>query len=278
MWRLSSLLAGCSSLWLAGHLNARSAEQPALQLPQLEGSAHGFPSLPDLDGRKLADGEFSQWIDQDWLRIKITYDFGNGHRVEENARFQRAPRLVQKEWSWRESDQGAVAREFSVDFSSGTATALKRERGELRRWTKQLKIEAGRTFAGFGFTLAIECLRQELLTGTSRELRAIGFTPTPHIATVAVSFAGSDHLAMGGRSIDGDQFLIHPQIPRIARIFVRAPDTRIWLIHAPPVGFLRWQGPFAEMSDPMIQVDLLPTDAKSPERSGDGGRVSRTLD
>jgi hypothetical protein len=42
---------------------------------------------------------------------------------------------------------------------------------------------------------------------------------------------------MSGRSVKGDRFLIHPEIPFIANLFVNVPDTKIWLTNPEPAGF-----------------------------------------
>src|SRR5437016_5316116 len=86
------------------------SETPVLRLPDVEGAAHGFPVLRDTDGRKLADGEFTQWMEDGRLRIKIRYDFSNARRVEERASFRPQPELVQEEWSWSETKAGATER------------------------------------------------------------------------------------------------------------------------------------------------------------------------
>jgi hypothetical protein len=63
---------------------------------------------------------------------------------------------------------------------------------------------------------------------------------------------------MSGRSLKGDRFVIHPEIPPIAKLFIHVPDTQIWLTNPPPAGFLRWEGPVVVPSDRLIRVDLLP--------------------
>jgi hypothetical protein len=68
---------------------------------------------------------------------------------------------------------------------------------------------------------------------------------------------------MAGRTIDGDRFIVHAKIPALAKLFVHVPDARIWLT-APPAGFLRWEGPLAEPSDPIVRVDLLPGGSSGP--------------
>jgi J protein len=62
---------------------------------------------------------------------------------------------------------------------------------------------------------------------------------------------------MSGRLLKGDRFIIHPEIPFIASLFVNVPDTKIWLTNPAPAGFLRWEGPIVLPDDPLIRVDLL---------------------
>ncbi len=230
----------------------------------LEGSAHGFPALRSLEGEPLADGEFTQWFENDRLHVRILYDFGRSRSIEERVVLQQEPRLVQERWSWREVRDGELERAFAIDFLAGQATAEKREEGELRRWSERCELEPGRAFAGSAFTLAIKGLAPRLLRGETIELQTVGFTPKPRAATVSVSHAGVDRLTMSGRTIAGDRFVIHPEIPWIVRAFVSAPDTRIWLVHEPPAAFLRWEGPLAEPDDPVVRVDLLPGEPSGP--------------
>jgi hypothetical protein len=68
---------------------------------------------------------------------------------------------------------------------------------------------------------------------------------------------------MSERTLKGDRFIIHPEIPLIAKFFVNVPDTKIWLTNPAPAGFLRWEGPIVLPEDPIIRVDLI-----SGEKSG----------
>ena len=71
-------------------------------------------------------------------------------------------------------------------------------------------------------------------------------------------------MEMAGRRLKGDHFVVHPELPAIAKLFVRVPDTQIWLTNPAPAGFLRWEGPVAEPSDPIVRVDLLSGDESGP--------------
>jgi hypothetical protein len=236
----------------------------AVELVELEGSLRGYPAMRDTTGKKLADGDFAQWIENNRLHVQIVYEFGSGRRVEEKAVFRQRPELIQDEWSLEEARDGRPYRRFAVDFNSSTATAQKREENELKRWSEKIDVEAGRTFAGFGFTLAIKQLRKRLIGGERIELKAVGFMPKPRLASVEISHGGVDRIRMSGRVVGGDRFVIHPKIPWIAEFFVDVPDMHIWLTNPPPAGFLRWEGPLAEPGDPVVRVDLLPGDGSGP--------------
>jgi hypothetical protein len=238
----------------------------ALQVAPFEGAARGFPVLRDSAGKKLADGQFAQWLEGERLHVRITYEFGNGTRVEENAVLRQRPTLVQEEWSFREMRSGQLYRQFEVDFRSGAASARKREENDLEEWNESVDVQPGRSFAGFGLTLAIKALRPRLVDGERAELQAVGFTPTPRVGSVEISHAGVDAMTMGGRVLRGDHFLIHAKIPWFARLFIDVPDTHIWLTTPPPVGFLRWEGFLAEPGDSLVRVDLLPGEPSEAAR------------
>jgi hypothetical protein len=222
-----------------------------------EGPARGFPALRDLAGKKLADGDFEQWIDNGGLHVRITY-VGESRRIEEQAVFRQKPELIQDEWSLREMRNGKLYRQFEVSFRSGTAAAKKQEGAELGVWSEKIDVEPGRAFAGFGFTMAIKGLQKRLVRGEHVELQAVGFSPKPRVVTVELSYGGRDRVGMSGRVLQGERFIVHPKLPLIARLFVDVPDHQIWLTSAAPVSFLRWEGWLAEPSDPITRVDLLP--------------------
>jgi hypothetical protein len=231
----------------------------ALEVTEPAGAAHGYPAVYNLDGKKLADGEFRQWVEDHLLQIVITYKFPDGGSFEERARFRQQPELAQEYWSWKELKNERLQREFSVDFLSGTATAHISK--DNKNVSDKVEIEKGRTFAGFGFTLALSNLRKRLLRGEQVQLKAVGFSPfptlKPQVVTVKLSHGGLDRMRMSGRSLKGDRFIVHPEVPAIAKLFVTVPDTKVWLTNPVPAGFLRWEGPVVLPTDPLIRVDLL---------------------
>jgi hypothetical protein len=104
-------------------------------------------------------------------------------------------------------------------------------------------------------------LRKWLVRGEHVQLSAVVFSPVPtlkpQVVTVKLSHGGLDRMRMAGRSLKGDRFIIHPEVPPIAKLFVEVPDTKVWLTNPAPAGFLRWEGPVVLPNDPLIRVDLL---------------------
>jgi hypothetical protein len=225
-----------------------------------------------MNGKKLADGEFRQWVENNHLYVVISYKFPHGQSFEEKARFRQDRELRQEQWSWKELEHGRAQREFTADFVSGIASAHIRK--DNKDVSEKINIEPSRTFAGFGFSIALSNLRKRLLKGEQIELKAVGFSPfptlKPQVVTVKVSHGGVDRMRMAGRSLKGDRFIIHPNIPLIAKLFVNVPDTKIWLTNPAPAGFLRWEGPIVLPNDPLIRVDLLSGEKSGPPQPAGG--------
>jgi hypothetical protein len=157
----------------------------ALEVTEPAGAAHGYLGLCDINGKKLANGEFRQWAENHHLYVVITYKFPDGELREEKARFRQHPELIQEQWSWKELKDGTPQREFAADFLSGIASAHIRK--DNKDVSEKLKIDPGRTFAGFGFTVALSNLRKRLLDREQVELKAVGFSPFPTLKQLVVT-------------------------------------------------------------------------------------------
>jgi len=251
-------------LAIAGFLLSRSGS--AVELTEPQGATHGYPAWCDSNGKKLADGQFRQWVEDDRLHVVITYKFPDGELYGEDALFRQQPELIQEQWSWKESTNGKVQRHFAANFLAKTAGA--EIENENKTVSEEIEIEPGRTFAGFGFTVALANLRPRLVKGEQVELKAVGFTPIPtlkpQLVTVEISYGGLERMKMSGRFYTGYRFIIHPQVPAIAKLFIHVPDTKIWLTNPAPAGFLRWEGPIVLPSDPMRRVDLISDTQSGP--------------
>src|SRR5438552_17418774 len=95
----------------------------AIEVTEPEGAAHGYPAWCDIEGKKLGDGEFRQWVENDRLHVVITYKCPDGQLYEEDALFRQHPEFIQERWSWKESKNGKVQRQFAADLLGKTASA-----------------------------------------------------------------------------------------------------------------------------------------------------------
>jgi hypothetical protein len=260
-----SKLAGLLLILAANYI---ATQVLAIEMTELAGAVHGYPGLCDINGKKLADGEFRQWVENNRLHVVITYKFSAGEVYEEQSQFRQQPELIQEKWSWKESKYGKSQREFAADFLAGIASAHIRE--DHKDVSERINIEPGRTFVGFGFAIALSNLHKRLLNGEQVQLKAVGFSPfptlSPQVVPVTISYGGIDRMRMSGHSLRGDCFIIHPEIFFLARLFVDVPDTKIWLTNPAPAGFLRWEGPIVLPDDPIIRVDLLSGETSGPAK------------
>ena len=220
-----------------------------------EGDVQAYVSLTDGNGAVLADGRYAQRIQGDSLRIDARYDFPDGRVVEERAVIRLHPAIEQKSWEWSEKKDGAVLRSFSADFATGVAKGHKGKES----WNEKLEIHPGKTFAGIAFELAVKNLHDQVPAGKSVELEAIAFTPKPRTAGVEVKHEGRQDIQMARRTVHADAWTIHPKVPAIAKLFVKAPDQHLWLSSDEPISFLRFEGPLVEPGDSPVRVETIPS-------------------
>jgi hypothetical protein len=241
------MLALFASIFLA-------AAAPSLKVAGQEGDAQAFTSLTDPAGTPLADGRYIQFVEKDVLHIESRYDFPDGRVAIEKATVRLHP-LQQESWSWDEKVGNTPVREFAIDFTTGQATGKHHDKNE--HWEEKLDVEPGHTWAGIAFIEPIKAMREHVHAGETMELSAIAMTPKPRKSNVTITHVGAQRIDMAGRKVDSDKFLIHPDVPAIAKLFVKVPDEAIWLVSGKPAAFLRYEGPFCEPSDPIVHVDLI---------------------
>ena len=123
----------------------------ALKVTEPAAASHGYPGLCDINGKKLADGEFRQWVENDRLHVVITYKFSAGEVYEEHSQFRQEPELIQEKWSWKESKHGRSQREFAVDFLTGIASAHIRQ--DNKDVSKKLILNRIGRLPGLGLAL-----------------------------------------------------------------------------------------------------------------------------
>ena len=258
-WRMKAVFCPLLILLLA------SVSLQAVEVTQPQGAVRVYPTMFDLKGNKVATADYTQQVNGNELRVRSVYRFIKGGEIEEKATFRQEANLIQKTWSWRETKDKTLQRSYEVDFDAGRATARKLENGRMREYSDRIRVKPGQTFAGFGFTLALENLRHRLIKGGPIDLEGVGFNPGPIVVPVRLSYLGTERLVISGRSVNAERFKLQPQVPAIAKLFIKVPDTHIWLT-PPPSTLLRWEGPLVEPDDTIARVELSPSGDSGPPK------------
>jgi len=210
-----------------------------------------------MDGRAIADGALTQSIEDGKLHAEGVYEFRDGRQVREVTVFEQHPSLRQLSWNWEERRGSEVLRGYAVDLTTGHATARKRKTDGWDTWDDHLDGTDG-AFVGVGFMYAIKNLTERLDRGEKIQLTAVVFTAKPRTVTVTIARDQVGELTMAGRRLPAERYVVHPEVPWIARLFVKAPDQYLWFYRPAPPMFLRADIPLAEPSDPMIRIELIP--------------------
>jgi hypothetical protein len=215
--------------------------------------------MRDQRGTVVAFGELTQRLVGDRLVVRGVWRFVDGRIAEEHDDLRIGRDLRQERFGWVERRAGAELRRIDVDFRSGDAVVVHREKGKTERWREKLDLKAGKAFAGYSTALAVSQLRDDLNDPRARaELTFVAFTPKPRTVTLQISRTQGKHLDAAGREIAADLYTLHPEIPFPVSVFVHATDAHLWFTHVPPPALLRAEQNLVEKDDPLIVIDVIP--------------------
>src|SRR2546430_6112531 len=94
----------------------------ALEVTELAGAAHGYPGLCSIDGKKIADGEFRQWVENMRLHVMITYKFPDGESFGEQRQFDHQQERIREKCSGKNPKEGRRQLDSPPDFLLGMPT------------------------------------------------------------------------------------------------------------------------------------------------------------
>ncbi|HLL55001.1 MAG TPA: hypothetical protein VK447_15710 [Myxococcaceae bacterium] len=229
----------------------------AVELRWREGTVRGYPVMVDpATGKVVAWGEHVQRVVGNRLLVSTVFKFNDGRRIEEQLELDQGQQLSQRKWLWREKVGGDLRREFRVDFTTGQASAIKVENATRQEWKGKVDVKAGEAFAGAGFMFAIKNVTERLREGESVELTAVAFMPKPRTVKVKVFAQGKDTVRVAGRNLPADHIIVRPQVPWVAKAFVKVPDHHLWFHSTPPAAFLRAEGMLMEPSDMVVRTEV----------------------
>jgi hypothetical protein len=232
------------------------------------GTLHGFPSLSDVAGNVIADGELAQTLRGRTLHVRLRWAFRDGRTAVEEDEFEVGAHLVQRRFSWVEARGGVELRRFEADLASGDATSVRRGKdGKEERDHAKLDLPPGGAFAGYGTALAVSELG--LGPGARGELAFVAFAPGPRLVILGVTRDREESIQAAGREIRCDRFTLHPELGWLVRLVAHPKDAHLWFTHATPPALIRAEQSLAAKDDPTVVVDVIP---RGPARGAEGRR------
>ena len=97
-------LAALCSIFIAECLTVSAF---AVEVTQPAGAAHGYPGLYDINGKKLANAEFRQWLEDDDLYVVINYRFSDGASLRRSRAFGKERISYKKSGHGKSSAMGS---------------------------------------------------------------------------------------------------------------------------------------------------------------------------
>ncbi|ACG74828.1 conserved hypothetical protein [Anaeromyxobacter sp. K] len=228
----------------------------AVEVRSPPGALHGFPSMSDRSGAVIADGELVQERRGERLFVRARWVFPGGRLAEETAEFALSPELAQERYAWVETDGSGELRRFEVDFATGRARSAVRGKHGVEREDEGLEVPRGRAFAGYGVALAASQLALD--EGASAKITFVAFTPKPRTVTLEIRNDGGAPVEAAGRTIPCVRYTLHPKLPFPVSVFVKAPDSYLWLTRAEPRALVRAEQNLAAKDDPRVTIDVIP--------------------
>jgi len=247
-------------------LLGRSAVAQPIPVRYALGTLHGFPSMSDLSGKVIADGELTQELKGDRLSVSVRWTFADGLEAEEHDTFLVGRELVQEQFAWVERKAGEELRRFEVDLTTGQAAAAHRgAKAAMKREEVHLDLPHGRSFAGYGVALVASQVALE--QGAHFLVTVVAFTPKPRAVTLEVRRDGEERLQVAGRSIPCARYTLHPRIPFPLNLFAGAKDAHLWMTRAEPPGLVRAEQSMAAKDDPVVVIDVTSRGAARPAQA-----------
>ena len=223
-----------------------------------EGVLHGFLTLQNLSGQRLADGDLIQTERNGQVTARLVFHFHDRSILDETAVFsqERRFRLIRDHLVQR----GPIFpqdEETTVDVAETTVTVRTRDKkGRETVRTKKLDLPAD-VSNGLMLTLI------KNLDPAAREPTTVSMVATassPRLVKVVVSRDGEDRFAVGGSPRRAIRYRAHVEIGGLAGVVARLlnkvpPDTFVWILPGTAPAFVKSEGPLY-YGGPIWRIEL----------------------
>jgi hypothetical protein len=257
VWELRRVLLIMGVLTAFVLLSPAQLAGEAVAARQPEGVAHGFLTLRDMGGKKLADGEMTQVVHGGRVESHLVFRFNDGSLYEDKTEFTQeghfklmSDHVVQKGPSFKKPS------DTLVDLSKGEVTVRsKDEDGQEKAETTKLDMPAD-VANGLLFTILKHIKPNTIESNVSY----VSTNSKPQIVKMVITLEGQRAVSNGRIHVTSNLYKLKVDIGGakgvLAKVTGKQPaDIHVWVLGGAAPAFIRWEGPlYAE--GPVWRIDL----------------------
>jgi len=226
----------------------------------VEGVAHGFLLLRNVDGALIATGDLLQRVGREGaVESRMVFRFDDGSVFDETVSFSQQRVFTMQ--TYHLSQRGRA-------FAEDTDISLARASGKYRVTNRSHKDKDARekviegtldlpadVYNGMALTVA-----KNLSKGARETVHIVAFTPEPRIIELDVAPSGEHKMLVGQLTKTATRYTFHPSLggwlKLFATLFGRLPaDDHVWIATEDVPAFVRFEGPL-DPTGPVWRIEL----------------------
>jgi len=249
VWMLKALpirrrFVGFLLVWSLCMAGPGYAEPVAVRFP--EGATHGYLTVRDNGGTRLADGELIQTTRGDLVDARLIFRFRDGSVHDERVTFTQRRVFTLETYTLQQR---------GPSFPSPVALSLNRKGGVYR--VQSLETDPATTLTRGRLELPPDLCNGMVLTllrnlpqGGEETVHVVAFTPEPKVVPLRLVPGGTSSIRIGHLTKRMTQYVLEPKLGRLMTLFGkllgRLPQAfhyRVWLLTDDVPAFAAFEGP-----------------------------------
>jgi hypothetical protein len=229
---------------LASMLQSIASPAETISVRYREGVTHGFLVLRSTDGKRIADGDWSQVVRGDRVTSRLLFRFRDDSIYNETTVFSQhgtfrllSDHVVQKGPTFKQP------LETTIDTASGQVTVRYTDDGKEEFLTERLELQAD-VANGILFTL----LKNLPRSSDKNTVSYLATTPKPRLVQLEIVPQGEDSFSVGSYSHKAIHYVVKVKIGGVAGVLAgmvgkQPPDTHAWVVGDGAPAFVKSEGP-----------------------------------
>lgn len=222
-----------------------SAKAEPVAVRQPEGVTHGFVTVRDMDGKRIADGEVTERLDGKHFTLHVDIHFLDGSRHEDKVKFEASGKLKLLEDVVTEKGP-TFPKQIETSIHPGTGSvhvSYTDEKGKSDVIDDKLEIPAD---IANGLLLTVMKHVDPATPETS--ISWIASTPKPRLVKLKITSQGRETITFGTIKTETIHYVVKTEIGGLAGVVApligkQPPEIHVWMLAGGAPGFLKFEGP-----------------------------------